>query len=98
MDNRENRQQLEWEFIMEGITTRMQIALEKMADSNRMMSETNKRLCGVFRAMCVMMIVVVLIIALGFIADHQLCARNGVNTTASEVVTDAGAGSAQKVQ
>ena len=96
MENKE-RQQQEYEFVMEGITTRMQIALEKMADSNRMMSETNKRLCGVFRAMCVMMIVVVLIVVLGFIVDHQLCAKNGDTATASEVVTDAGAESAQKI-
>ena len=96
MENKE-RQQQEYEFVMEGITTRMQIALEKMADSNRMMSETNKRLCGVFRAMCVMMIVVVLIVALGFIVDHQLCTRNGANATASEVVTNAGAEPAQKI-
>ena len=97
MNDQENRQQQEWEFIMEGITTRMQIALEKMAESNRMMSETNKRLCGVFRGMCMMMIVVVLIVVLAFIADHQLCARNGANTWASEVVTDAGAVSSQAV-
>ena len=35
------RTQQEYEYIMEGITTRMQMALEKMADSNRMMSESN---------------------------------------------------------
>lgn len=33
----QERQQQEYEFIMDGITTRMQIALEKMADSNRLM-------------------------------------------------------------
>ena len=98
MDNQENRQQQEWEFIMEGITTRMQLALEKMADSNRMMSETNKRLCGALRFMCVTMIVVVVIFALGLIVDHQLETRNGMGTKAvGEVVTDAGAEPAQAV-
>ena len=91
------RQQQEYEFVMEGITTRMQIALEKMADSNRMMSETNKRLCGALRTMCIMMIVVVLIVALGFIVDHQLCTRNVGQTNVSEVVTDAGAGTAETI-
>ena len=93
-----NGNQLEQlEFIMEGITTRMQIALEKMADSNRMMSETNKRLCGALRSVCIMMLVVVLIVVLGFIVDHQLMIRNGVQTNASEVVTDAGEGTSQAV-
>jgi hypothetical protein len=92
-----DRQQQEYEFVMEGISTRMTLALEKMADSNRMMSETNKRMCAVFRVMCVMMILVVLIVALGLIIDHQLCNRNHTNTTASEVVAYAGAESAQTV-
>ena len=92
-----DKQQQEYEFVMEGITTRMQIALEKMADSNRMMSETNKRLCSVFRAMCVMMIVVVLIVSLAFIVDHHLCTAHQTNATVSEVVTHAGAESAQAV-
>ena len=96
MSENERRQQ-DYEFVMEGITTRMQIALEKMADSNRQMSETNKRLCSALRAMCVTMILVVIIVALGFIADHQLTVRNGVNEKASEVVTDAGARATEAV-
>ena len=91
------RTQQEYEFIMEGITTRMQIALEKMAESNRMMSDTNKRLCGALRAMCWTMIVVVIIVAMGIIADHQLCARDGNKTGASEVVTDASARAAEEI-
>ena len=35
--NEQDRQQQEYEFIMDGITTRMQIALEKMAESNKLM-------------------------------------------------------------
>lgn len=80
-----DKQQQEYEFVMEGITTRMQIALEKMADSNRMMSETNKRLCIALRTMCIMMIVVVFIVSIGFIIDHQLCKRNEGQTTSSGV-------------
>ena len=92
------KQQQEYEFVMEGISTRMTLALEKMADSNRMMSETNKRLCDALRFMCVTMIVVVVIVALGFIVDHQLETRNGMDTKAvGEVVTDAGADPAQAV-
>lgn len=90
-------QQREYEFVMEGISTRMTLALEKMADSNRMMSETNKRLCAAIRAMCVTMILVVIIVAAAIIVDHQLCNRQNTNATASEVVTYAGAKSAPAV-
>ena len=90
----QQRQQQEYEFIMEGISTRMTMAMEKMADSNRQMSETNRRLCTALRTMCITMILVVIITALALIADHQLCIRNATNT-GSEVVTDAGAESAQ---
>ena len=61
----ESKQQQEYEFVMEGITTRMQIALEKMADSNRMMSDTNKRMCR-------MMIITVVIFALAFLINNVL--------------------------
>lgn len=89
--NETDKTSQEYAFVMEGITTRMQLALEKMADSNRMMSETNKRLCGALRFMCVTLIVVVIIVVLGLIVDHQLGNRNGTGTKAvSEVVTDAG--------
>ena len=88
------QQQREWEFIMEGISTRMTMAMDKIAESNRQMSETNKRLCAALRTMCITMILVVVIVALGFIADHQLSIRDRTNA-GGEVVTDAGTGSAQ---
>jgi hypothetical protein len=72
------KQQQEYEFIMEGISTRMTMALEKMADSNRMMSESNRRLCHT-------MILVVIIVALAFLVNnvvminHVNNIRSGVN-------------------
>ena len=72
MSEQRERQQQEYEFVMEGITTRMQIALEKMAESNRMMSETNKRLCDTIKQHNRMIIVVVLIVVLGFIINNQV--------------------------
>ena len=87
------KQQQEYEFIMEGISTRMTMALEKMADSNRMMSETNKRLVR-------LIISVLVIVVLGFIVNNMLWMqrdRFNKNTTTSEVVTDAGADSAQRL-
>lgn len=54
--NDEERQ--EYEFIMDGITTRMQIALEKMAESNKLMHSAVRWACSV---------TIVTILALGFI-------------------------------
>ena len=84
MESRE-RQQQEYEFVMEGITTRMQIALEKMSESNRMMSDTNKRLCDTITNHNRMIVVVVLIVVLGFIVNNMVWINN-VKTIRSEVV------------
>lgn len=46
MDEQENRAQQEWEFVLEGITTRMQMALEKMAESNKLMHSAVKWVCA----------------------------------------------------
>ena len=78
MENKE-RQQQEYEFVMEGITTRMQIALEKMSESNRMMSETNKRLCDTITNHNRMIVVVVLIVVLGFIVNNVVWIDNVKN-------------------
>lgn len=83
----------EFEFILEGITTRMQLAIEKMAESNRQMSESNRRLCEVLKIMCATVIAVVVIVAMCLTVNNRLWMtreeRTGTNT-ASEVVTDAG--------
>ena len=46
MDEQEKRDSQELEFILEGITTRMQMALEKMAESNKLMHSAVKWVCG----------------------------------------------------
>lgn len=93
IDNNE-RQLQEYEFVLEGITTRMQLAIEKMAESNRMMSESNRRLCGVLKFMCATVIAVVIVVAVSLTVNNHLWMNReekaGHNTT-SEVVTDAGA-------
>ena len=65
----QERQQQEYEFIMDGITTRMQIAMEKMTESNTAaltkMSESNKMMHSAVRWACGVTIVVVVV--LGFI-------------------------------
>ena len=70
---------------------RMQMALEKMADSNKAMSESNKRLCRMFIAALV-------IVVLGFIVNNVIWMhRDTGKTITSEVVTDAGARAAETV-
>jgi len=46
MSEQEKREQQEWEFVLEGITTRMQMALEKMAESNKLMHSAVKWVCA----------------------------------------------------
>ena len=47
MDEQEKRGTQELEFILEGITTRMQMALEKMAESNKLLHSAVKWVCAV---------------------------------------------------
>lgn len=65
MNQSDERQQQEYEYVMEGITTRMHIALEKMAESNRLLRSTVKSVCYV-------MLAVIIIIVSGFIVSNQL--------------------------
>lgn len=64
------RQQQEYEFVMEGITTRMQIALEKQSAS--------------VRWVCIVMLVTVLLVISGFIINNVIMI-NHINDIRSEV-------------
>lgn len=74
----EKRQQQEYEFVMEGITTRMQIALEKQSAS--------------VRWVCIVMLVTVLLVISGFIVNNVIMInhindiRSGVS--ASETIPE----------
>lgn len=59
--NPEEKQQQEWEFVMEGITTRMQLALEKMAESNKLLHSAVKWVCAVSIVIVVVLGAVILI-------------------------------------
>ena len=59
MSEKENRTPQEYEFIMEGITTRMQMALEKIADSNKLMADSNKLMHSAVRWVCAVSIIIV---------------------------------------
>ena len=57
-DERCERQQQEYEFIMEGITTRMQTAMEKM--------------CTTVKYVCIVLLAVIIIMASAFITFTKL--------------------------
>ena len=58
MDNNEKRMMQEYEFVMEGITTRMQTALEKVSAS--------------VRWICVTAVIMLLLAVIGIIAETQI--------------------------
>lgn len=58
MSNGNERTQQEYEFIMDGITTRMQVALEKQSAS--------------VRWVCIVMILTVMLVIGGFIANNVI--------------------------
>ena len=60
MNDQENRTTQELEFVMEGITTRMQMALEKMAESNKLLHSAVKWVCAVSIVIVVVLGVIIL--------------------------------------
>ena len=82
MDDNQRTPQ-EYAYIMDGITVRMQTAIEKMAESNRLFRSTVKYVC-------IVMILVVLIVMSGFIVNNKMMIDhvNGIRAAqAGEVVT-----------
>lgn len=67
----------EYAYITDGITRRMQTAIEKMAESNRMFRST-------VRWVCIVMLIVVLIVTGGFLAETKIW-MDHVNHVRSEV-------------
>lgn len=78
------RLQQELEFVMEGITTRMQTALEKMSESNRMMADNTRMMADNNRHQGKVMIAVLIIVVLGFIINNIIMI-NRVNSIRNEV-------------
>ena len=76
MSEQEKRTQTEYEFILDGITTRMQMAMQSMneASKNSMekMAESNRHMHRCVKAVCVTMIIVVLIIMIGTIVNNSI--------------------------
>ena len=92
MDEKERSQQ-EMEYILDGITTRMQMAMESITktskDATDKMAESNRILKSCIIWMCVVTILSLLIMACGFIIDHQLSKQpSQPRTAACEVMAN----------
>ena len=61
MNEQEKRSAQEWEFVLEGITTRMQMALEKMAESNKLLHSAVKWVCAVSVVIVIVLGAIILI-------------------------------------
>lgn len=94
MCDKTDRTQQEYEFIMEGITTRMQMAMDKLAECNKQARSTIKYVCNV-------MLTAIIVIVIGFIVFTHIWighvdnirANLGVSgVTAGEEVSQLGPG------
>ncbi len=72
MPENDERTTQELEFVMEGITTRMQTALEKMNDANRMMSEAAREANKTVRHVSRTYVAVLILVIAGFIVYHAM--------------------------
>lgn len=81
----QERQQQEYEFVMEGITTRMQIAMDKL-------SENNKSMRNIIRWVCVFALVMTFMTVFGMLLTNKMWmvreARLNRTVSVSEVVAD----------
>lgn len=53
----QERQQQEYEFIMEGITTRMQMAMDKLSDNNKALRSIVKWVCAFALIMSILTVI-----------------------------------------
>ena len=76
----DERSPQEYSYIMDGITTRMQLAIQKMAESNHMFRST-------VRWVCIIMLIVVITVVSGFLIETKIWFDHVDHIRASEVVT-----------
>lgn len=69
MSEKETRQQQEWEFVMDGITTRMQMAMDKLSDNNKALRETMR---SIVKWVCIFALVMTLLTVVGLILNNRM--------------------------
>ena len=76
MDDKNERGPQEMEYILDGITTRMQLAMEKITDNSKnameKMAESNRALRSSNRWLCVTLLAVMIIVVSGFVLTTHL--------------------------
>jgi len=87
MPDREDKANQEWEFVMEGITTRMQMALEKMGEANRKMSDAASDSNRTTRCVCVAFILALFFVVCGYARLNQMWIAHVENLKAGGVVS-----------
>ena len=65
----QERQQQEWEFVMDGITTRMQMAMDKLSDNNKALRETMR---SIVKWVCIFALVMTLLTIVGLILNNRM--------------------------
>ena len=65
----QERQQQEYEFIMEGITTRMQMAMDKLSDNNKALRETMR---SIVKWVCIFALIMTLLTVVGLILNNRM--------------------------
>lgn len=86
----QERQQQEYEFIMEGITTRMQMAMDKLSDNNKALRETMR---SIVKWVCIFALIMTLLTVVGLILNNRMwmARENDLarKTVVREVIPDA---------
>lgn len=86
----QERQQQEWEFVMDGITTRMQMAMDKLSDNNKALRETMR---SIVKWVCIFALVMTLLTVVGLILNNRMwmARENDLarKTVVREVIPDA---------
>ena len=81
----QERQQQEWEFVMEGITTRMQMAMDKLSDNN-------KALRSIVKWVCVFALIMSILTVTGLLTNNRMWMereRTTMQPSVREVIPDA---------
>lgn len=86
----QERQQQEWEFVMDGITTRMQMAMDKLSDNNKALRETMR---SIVKWVCIFALIMTLLTVVGLILNNRMwmARENDLarKTVVREVIPDA---------
>ena len=82
-------------FIHEGDMTRMDMAMDKLLESNKNMLEANKHMRDALRLVCITLIAVVVIFVIGFVIGYTVNNNNWIRYAETLQTEDANHGEQQ---